>query len=156
VKTVPILLASLLLTAPLARAQSETYGTIKATTKLRADGSKSTTIVDPEKHTAVETISDAGGKPMRKITYLLGDSDLALGAIYSDGKGKVIYQESYKRDAYGHIIESSFASPEGKYLGKRLFIYGTGNGAPQIEDYDANGQLMATPGATAKPAKKRR
>ena len=149
-KIATLLLASLLLTAPLACAQNDTYGTIKATIKTRLDGSKSTTIVDPDKRTAEETITDAGGKVTKKITYLLGDGDLALGAIFSDGKGKVIYKESYKRDAYNHIVESSFTSPEGKYLGKRLFIYGSGNSAPRIEDYDANGNLMVTPGSAAK------
>ncbi len=149
-KTAILLLSLLLLTVPLARAQSDSNGTIKATTKLRLDGSKSTTIVDPNKRTAEETITDAGGKVTKKITFLLGDDDLALGAIYADGKGKVIYRESYKRDAYNHIVESSFTSPDDKFLGKRLFIYASGNGTPRIEDYDANGNLMATPGSTAK------
>jgi hypothetical protein len=150
VKTTTLFLSALLLTASLARAQSDNYGTIKATTKIRMDGSKSTTIVDPEKRTAEETITDAGGKIIKKVTYLLGDGDLALGAIFSDPKGKVIYRETYKRDAYNHIVESAFTSPDGKYLGKRLFIYASSNGAPRIEDYDANGTLMVTPGSTAK------
>ena len=156
-KTTAIFLASLLLAAPLTRAQNEVYGTIKATTKLRPDGSKSTTIVDPEKRTAEETITDAGGKPTRKITYLMGDGDLAVGAIFCDAKSKVIYRASYKRDSYGHIAESSFTSPDGKYLGKRLFFYGAGDKVARIEDYDANGQLISAPqDSTGKSAKKRR
>ena len=155
-KITTLLLSALLLTASIARAQSDSYVTIKATTKIRLDGSKSTTIVDPEKRTAEETITDAGGKVTKKVTYLLGDGDIALGAIFSDPKGKVIYRETYKRDAYNHIIESSFTSPEGKYLGKRVFIYASANGAPRIEDYDANGNLMVTPGSAGSTAKKRR
>ncbi|MEO7796866.1 MAG: hypothetical protein ABIY47_03960 [Opitutaceae bacterium] len=157
-KTSAILITALLLAIPLARAQNETYGTIKATTKLRPDGSKSTTIVDPEKRTAEETIWDNSGKPTRKITYLLGDGDLAVGAIFSDAKNKVIYRASYKRDGYGHIAETSFSSPEGKYLGRRLFFYGPGDAVSRIEDYDANGLLISPPqqGSAGKSAKKRR
>lgn len=146
----------LLLAAPVARAQ-ESYGTIKSTTKLRADGSTSTTLIDPEKRTAEETISDANGKPLKKITYLLGERDLAIGAIFADGKGNVIYKASYLRDAYGHVTESSFTAPDGRYLGKRIFTYGAGDKVTQVQDFDAQGRLISPPPtASGKPAKKRR
>jgi hypothetical protein len=141
---------ALLLAAPMVGAQ-ETYGTIRATTKLRPDGSTSTTVVDPDKRTAEETITDAGGKPLRKTTYLLGDRDLAIGAIFADAKGKVIYKVSYQRDGYGHVVESSFTGPEGQYLGKRIFVFGAGDTVTRMEDYDAKGQLIGQP-QTASPA----
>jgi hypothetical protein len=157
VKFPALLLTALLLAAPFLRAQ-ETYGTIKATTKLRPDGSSTTTIVDPEKHTAEETVNDAAGKPLKKITYLLGDRDLAVGAIFADAKGNVIYKVSYQRDAYGHVVESSFTAPDGRYLGKRIFVFGAGDKVTEMQDYDANGQLIApaAPAITGKPEKKRR
>ncbi len=133
----------------------ETYGTIKATTKLRPDGSKSTTIVDPDKHTAEETILDAGNRVLKKTTYLLGDGELAIGAIFYDAKGKAIYQASYTRDGAGHVTEAAFSAPDGRYLGKRVFVYANGDTATQVIDYDANGQLIAQAQPVTKAAKKR-
>jgi len=151
VKIPALFFASLLLVGPLAQAQ-ETYGTIRSTTKLRPDGSKSTTVLDPDKRTAEETIYDARDKPMKKITYLLGEKDLAIGAIFADGKGNVSYKASYQRDGYGRVVESSFTSPDGRHLGKRVFSYGAGDKVTLMQDYDAQGQLI-TP---AQPVKKRR
>jgi hypothetical protein len=161
VKTLAILLAALALAAPALLAQ-ESYGTIRATTKLRPDGSKSTTIVDPDAHTAEETIQDAANRVMKKTTYLLGDRDLAVGAIFYDAKGKIIYKASYRRDEVGHVVEASFTGAADQYLGKRVFVYtGGGNSATdaatQVIDYDANGQMIAQaqPVSPSKSSKKR-
>jgi hypothetical protein len=156
VKT-PVLLSVLLFAAACASAQ-ETYGTIRATTKLRPDGSTSSTIIDPDKRTAEETVTNAAGKPIRKTTYLLGDRDVSIGAIFSDGAGKVIYKATYQRDAAGRVVESSFSSPDDRYLGKRIFVYGARDAVTRVEDYDAKGQLIARPEAVGNPgtSKKRR
>jgi len=140
----------LLCAAIVARAQ-ETLGTIRATVKTRGDGSKVTTILDPEKRTAEETVTDQAGKVQRKITYLLGDGDLSIGAIFYDAKGNVTYKASYKRDTMGRVIESSFTSPDDQYLGKRKFVYGAGDAA-RVEDYDANGTLITRPQPAGRPA----
>lgn len=147
---IPALLLSLVCVAASASAQ-ESYGTVRSTTKLRPDGSKSTTTVDPEKRTAEETVIDSKGKVAQKITYLLGDGDIAIGAIFYDLKGNVKYKASYKRDGQGRVIESSFSSPDDQYLGKRRFIYGSGDAA-RVEDYDAKGVLIARPQTAARPA----
>jgi len=152
VKTLALVLAGSLLASTLACAQEE-YGTIKVTTKLRADGSKSTTITDPDKRTAEETITNAGGKVLQKITYLLGDRDLAVGAIFYDARGKVVYKVSYERDSVGHVTTSAFSAPDDRYLGKRVFVYGNGDNATQVIDYDANGQVI-TPAQTASKSRK--
>ena len=145
------LLSALLLAAGTVGAQ-ESYGTIRSTTKLRGDGSTSTTTVDPDARTAVETIADAKGKVLRKTTYLLGEKDMAVGAIFSDAKGAVIYKASYKRDGYGRVVECTFAGPDDRYLGKRIFTFGAGDQVAKMDDYDANGQLIVRPQA-AKPGR---
>jgi hypothetical protein len=153
VKSLGLILASFLLAPPFVFAQDETYGTIKATTKLRADGSRSTTITDPDKRTAEETITNAAGKVLQKTTYLLGDRDLAVEAIFYDAKGKVVYKANYQRDGVGHVTEAAFTSPDDRYLGKRVFVYGAGDNATQVIDYDANGQIIP-PAQPASKAKK--
>ena len=121
-KPLALLLAGSLLASTLAFAQDETYGTIKVTTKLRPDGSTSTTITDPDKRTAEETVTNAGGKVLQKTTYQLGDGDLAVGAIFYDAKGKIVYKAAYERDGAGHVTTASFSSPDDRYLGKRVFV----------------------------------
>jgi hypothetical protein len=156
VKTPALLFLTVLLAASVAHAQ-ESYGTIRVTTKMLEGGFKSTTILDPEKHTAEETLVDAGGKTVKKITYLLGDRDLSIAAIFADGKGNVTYKASYQRDAAGRVTESSFTSPDGRYLGKRIFTYGVGDKVIEMKDFDAQGRLISpAPTASGKPAKKRR
>ncbi len=154
-KSLPFLFACLLLAAPWARAQNDSFGTIRATVKLRPDGSKSTTITDPDKHTAEETISNAAGKMVSKTTYILGENDVAESAIFYNAKGEIIYKASYKRDVVGNVTETAFASPDDQYLGKRVFVYGPDGKASQVIDYDANGQVIPTAQTAAgKPAKK--
>jgi hypothetical protein len=161
VKALALLLPALIVfTAPFVAAQ-ESFGTIKVTTRLHEDGTKSTTVVDPEKHTAEETFVDAHNKVLRKITYLLGDNDVSIGAIFSDAKGNVTYKASYVRDGANRITETTFSSADGKYLGKRVFVYAGGNGtaATQVVDYDANGQQIASAqpvGPKGKASKSRR
>jgi hypothetical protein len=152
VKTTVFIFA-LFCTALLACGQ-ESYGTIRATTKLRPDGSSSTTIVDPEKRTAEETITDAGGKTQRKTTYLLGDRNFAVEAIFADAKGNIIYKAAYQRDGLGRVLESSFTGPDGKYLGKRLFTYGANDVVTRTEDYDAQNRLIVRPVPAGNPKRR--
>jgi len=156
VKGLALVPAVFFLAAPLVSAQ-EAYGTIRATTRLRPDGSKCTTIVNPDTHTAEETISDAANKVLKKTTYLLGDGDIAVGAIFYDAKGTVVYKASYQRDGAGRVAEAVFSAPDGHYLGKRVFVYGAaGDIATQVVDYDANGQVIAqAQPAAAKSSKKK-
>jgi hypothetical protein len=157
VKTLSLLLATFCLAVAFASAQ-ENYGTIKVTIKQRPDGSTSTTKLDPDNHTAEETIVDAAKKVLKKTTYLLGDKDVAIGAIFYDGKGNAVYKASYTRDEVGHVTEASFSAPDGRYLGKRVFVYAGGNGdtATQIIDYDANGQQIAAAQPVAPKSGKKR
>jgi hypothetical protein len=157
VKTLFLFLVASIFAVPFVWAQ-ESFGTIRATTRLRPDGTKCTTIIDPEKHTAEETLLDSKDKVLKKTTYLLGDNDVAVGAIFRDAKGNVIYKATYQRDAAGHVTEAAFNAPDGRYLGKRVFIYGSGGDtSPQVVDYDANGQQIAqAQPAAPKTGKKRR
>lgn len=152
---IPALFSALLCAAVSAGAQ-ESYGTIRVTTKLLEGGYKSTTITDPDKRTAEETVTDGAGKTLRKTTYILGERDISVGAIFADANGKVIYKASYQRDGYGRVAVSSFTAPDDRYLGKRVFTYGTGDAVTRIDDYDAQGQLIARPDAINKTAPKKR
>ena len=98
----PALLLALAFLPLVAPARSQ--GTIKATTRMRPDGSTATTIVNPETRTAEETITEAGGKVLSKTIYFLNEQNFAIGATHLDGKGKVRYKESFRFDYAGRII----------------------------------------------------
>jgi hypothetical protein len=139
-KSLPLLclLFSLFL-APLVRGQE--YGTIKATTKFLDGGMKSSTVVDPDARTAVETLSDSKDRVIKKTTFLLDEKNFALGAIHYDAKGNVRYKETFARDLMGHVIEAKFSGPEGQPLGRRVFNY-NGDRFVGGVDYDANNQVI--------------
>jgi hypothetical protein len=102
-----VLFPALLLAAASIAAAQETYGTIHITTRLRPDGTRATTKVDPDEHTAIETITDGANKVLSKTTYLLDENGVSLSAIFADAKGKAIYKATYSRDSAGRVSEAS-------------------------------------------------
>jgi hypothetical protein len=141
--------------ATFARAQGESYATIKATTKYLEGGMKSSTVVDPESRTAVETLMDSKDRVLKKTTFLLDERNLALGAIHYDAKGNIRYKETFARDPAGHVVEAKFTGPEGQPLGRRVFNF---NGDKLIGgvDYDANGQVITPKTTTTTRAVKKK
>ena len=145
--------------APLAFSQGEPQGTIKATTKLRPDGSTATTILNPDTQTAEEIHTQAGGKMLKKTVFKLDDRNFATAAFHYDANGKMRYKESYQRDGTDRISEARLYSPEDKPLGRRVFTYDA-KGAARIDDFDAEGRLIARPEPArtgpGRPVKKKR
>lgn len=148
-KTPAVLVVVSLVLAPLAFPQGEPQGTIKATTKLRPDGSTATTILNPDTQTAEETHTQAGGKVIKKTVFKLDDRNFATSAFHYDANGKMRYKESYQRDGADRISEARLYSPDDKPLGRRVFSYDA-KGAARIDDFDAEGRLIARP----EPARK--
>lgn len=153
-KTLIVIFAACL---PFACARGQ--GAIKATTRVLPDGGTLTTVTNPDTHTREETISESGGKVLRRTTYTLDEKDFATGATHFDAKGNVRYKEVYTFDYAGRITESKLFAADNRPLGRRVFIY-EGNAQARIEDYDASGRLVtqaARPGASRTgPAQVRR
>ena len=145
-KTPALLFALTFLPLVSARAQ----GMIKATTRLRPDGTTATTVINPDTRTSEETIADQSGKVLSKTIYFLNEQNFARGATHLDAQGKVRFKESYKFDYSGRVTESTLFGPKNEPLGRRVFVY-EGKTQARIEDYDANGNLVAggrKPGTT--------
>lgn len=157
-KTAILALLSLAL-APHAFSQGEPQGTIKATTKLRPDGSTATTILNPDTQTAEEIHTQAGGKMLKKTVFKLDDRNFATSAFHYDANGKMRYKESYQRDGADRISEARLYTPDDKPLGHRIFTYDA-KGAARIDDFDTQGRLIARPAPVKKgpgrPDKKKR
>jgi hypothetical protein len=132
--------------------------TVKATTRILADGSRATTVTDPDKGTAIETVEDSAGKMLRKTLYSLDATGNTTGAVRYDSKGNIRYKESYKRDGAGRISDTYLYSKDDKLLGRRSFVYDAKGNPMQVDDYDAKGNLLpkAQPSGSSGPKKRRR
>lgn len=155
-----LLLAALLVLVSLSAAEAQ--GVLRATSTIHPDGTRTNTVVDPDKMTADETLTDSTGKKvLRKTTYLLDENNQPLGAIAYDAAGQVLYRSSYKRDAQGRIEEENISSATGQFLRKRIYQYGAGNKVVSTSEYDADGRLMpkvakGIPVSAARPDKKKK
>lgn len=143
---------------------------IKATSRILPDGSTLTTVTNPETRTREETISQAPsreeafagktGRVLSKKIYTLNEQNFATGATHFDGKGAVRYKEVFTFDDNGRIMESKLFSAANRPLGRRVFIYDLRDAnQARIEDYDANGVLIARPQAVSsqgRPDKRKR
>ena len=137
---------------PFAHAQLTKGNAIKATTTVHSDGSRSTLVVNPETQSAEETFYDIGGKVTQKIVYPLDPQNQPIGAITYTAKGAVIAKSSYQRDASGRIGEETITSAAGQFLRRRVYSYSTQNKISRVDEYDANGVLIAPPPRAASAA----
>jgi hypothetical protein len=140
VKRISFTLLLFLVTAVGAHAQG---ATIHATSRLYDDGTRSNTVVDSEKRTAEETLEDARGKVLRKVTYLMDDGNQYIGSITYDPKGNIVFRTAYKYDGFGR---------------RRVYAYGPQNKLTNVTEYDAAGNAMVSHrrSGTATPAPARR
>jgi hypothetical protein len=139
-----------------ARPQTGPPGAVKATTRILPDGSKATNIVNPDKREATETVTDAAGKVLRKTWFSLDERDFTTGAVHYDAKGGIRYKEAYKRDGLDRITATYLYSKNDQLLGHRIFNYDGKGNVTNIEDYDAQGNLIPAATPTVSKSKKRR
>ncbi len=133
--------------------QSGAPGAVKATVSILPDGSRKTNTVNPDKREALETVTDANGRVLRKTWFSLDERDQTTGAVHYDAKGNVRYKEAFKRDATDRITATYLYSAADKLLGHRVFHYDGRGSIVQIDDFDAQGRPI--PKATPTPRKRR-
>ncbi len=142
--------------APLARAQLTRGDAIKATTTVHPDGTRSTLVVNPEAQSAEETFYTASNQVLQKIVYPLDGQNQPIGAITYNAKGVVVAKSSYQRDTFGRISEETITTATGQFLRRRVYSYSTQNKISRVDEYDANGVLIAAPRAGGPDKKKKR
>ena len=133
-----------------ASAQNGRPAPIQSSTKVFADNSVSTTVVNPDAGIAEETLRDAAGKTLRRTVYSLDARGQYTGATFYDAKNQIRYRETYLRDSYNRVVESRLFSASDAPLGRRVFHFDS-KGRVTVEDYDAADRLIAP---AKKPGKK--
>ncbi len=100
-------------------------------------------VIDAETHSMTETIADTKGRVLKKTRFFFDEKNWSKGAVHFDAAGNVRYKELFRRDGTGRVLEARLFSKDDKPLGKRVYNYDGAGQVARIDDYDANGQLIA-------------
>jgi hypothetical protein len=152
-------LAVLIITAATAAALGQEGGApIKVAITTHGDGTRTSTVTDPEKHTTEETLTDHAGKTIRKTIYKLDDRNQPTGATVYESKGRILYTSAYQRDGADRIAEEVITSPAGQLLRRRVYSYGAKNKVARVDEFDGAGNLLIPPQkqSPGRPDKKKR
>lgn len=131
---------------------------IRITNREFPDGSGSSREMDPSKRQSIESFYDSSRRLTHKIVYKLDDRLGPVSAIMYNAKGVVYQKSTYKLDGEDRIIQEVIYDPKGNLLGTKNYTYSTRNGSAiviNVDTYDANGNLIATP-RLSKSSKKSR
>ncbi|MEA3186428.1 MAG: hypothetical protein QOD99_258 [Chthoniobacter sp.] len=134
--------------------------TIKVTTMLHEDGSKTVTKIDPLEHTSSAETTDASNKLKQRIVYALdAQNQPATGTVYN-AAGVVVMKTAYQHDGSNRITEETDYTPDGQLMRRFVYEFGSTGKVSKIRAYDANGtelrQTTARPDEKKAPPRRRR
>lgn len=138
----------------LASAQNDSGGTLKVTTRLLPDGSKTVMKTDVEAHTMEATTYNSADKLTQRIIYMLDAQDQPKSGVVYAPNGKPVYKCAYEHDSLGRITEERDYTLANQLI--RRFVYEFGNSATavRIRAFDANGNELQQIGAAVPVTKK--
>lgn len=143
-----LLLAFFLAACITLRAQDA--GTIKLTTTIHPDGTKTVMQSDPEAHTAESSTYDASNKLLTKTVFTLDDQGQTTGGAVYSGKGTLMYNLKYKVDGNGRVTEVQTYSTKDALISRQVYSYDGAGKVLRILTYDANGNEIR--GAAGQPS----
>lgn len=139
------LFSSLLLFAPGAPVRSQNPApdnTIRVTTTIHTDGTKTVMQSDPEKRIAESSNYDHANKLTQKTVFDLDDQGQAVGGSVYSAKGVLTGKMQYKRDAMNRVSEVLTFTPDDKLLLRAVYSYDAGNRVVKIDTFDAAGNVV--------------
>ncbi len=157
-------LALLALTAQPARAQEAPTNTIKVTTSINKDGTKTVVQTDPMEGKAETSIYSAQDKLVQKTILKLGDSGTPEGGwvytvrgVTAKGAPKLVlvYMMVYKRDNLNRLSEVLNYSPTNQLLSRQVYRYDGGSKLIRVDNFDATGKPIGATASQAIPDKKK-
>jgi len=120
---------------------------IKVTTTLHEDGSRTDMQTDLDARTADSKTYNSAKKLVQRATYTLDEQGrLEEGVIY-DAKDKVISRVSYKYNAMGHVSDQFEKAPNGALLRRLVYRYDPNGRVIGIDAYDGAGNQLQPNGA---------
>lgn len=131
--------------------------TIRVTTTLHADGTRTVMQTDPEKHAAECSDYDHANKLLKKIVFDLDEQGQTIGGAVFSSKGVLVAKMQYKRDAMNRVSEVTTYTPDDRLTGRLVYHYDSNNRVVKIDAFDANGNAIksgASGTSTPTPGKK--
>jgi hypothetical protein len=127
-------------------AQAQDTG-VKVSIMVHDDGSRTTTTIDPEKHTQEEATFSMQEKLLKRIVFTIDDNKLALSGIVYAANGKPVRKMVYKYDPLNRLTEEQDFTAADQYIGKFVYEYNAKGKVSKIRGYDATGaEVNASPG----------
>lgn len=140
-------------------AHAQEFGTIRASTTVHGDGTRSMIVNNPDTGAMEETVTDAAGKTLRKIVYQVDETGQPKNAIFYDSKGKITSKAVYQRDSTGRIDRETIFAGNDAIIRRRVYHYGSKNKVSGIDEFDGEGRPITRPTPTTtsrgRPDKKR-
>lgn len=137
--------AALILLAAAAVAGAE-EASIKATSVVHPDGSRTETITNVGEKTAEERLVGADGKIRQRTMYTLDDEGRQSGGVVYGPKGQPVSRFQFVRDAMGNIVEHRDYTVKGEVIQRRIYRLSSDGKVLGIDTYDKSGTLVETTG----------
>lgn len=138
----PILIAIALVPGVAAAQDDADSDAIHAVTVIHEDGTKTSTITDPEKHSAEATTYDARDKVLEKIVYALDDTNQIASGIVYNANNRAVFKAAYKRDDMNRMAEEDDYTMNDQLLRRFVYEYGPTGRLVRIRAYDSQGNEM--------------
>lgn len=132
--------------------------TLKVTTRLNADGTRTDTQKDLEARTSETKTYSASKKLIQRTVFLLDEQGREVDGMIFDAKDKVTGQVSFRYDPFGRLSEQIEKAPNGTILRRFVFRRDPNGNVKKIDTLDAQGNPMggnSTPSSTGSRKKSR-
>ena len=136
------LLALALAMFPLTGSLLAQEASIKVTSVMHADGTRTETHTNLEDRTAEEKQLNAAGKMLRRTVYQLDEQGHPSGGTHYSAKNVATYRFEFTRDTLGRISEEKDYTVDGKLFQRMVYRFGANGKVVGIDTYDAQGNLV--------------
>jgi hypothetical protein len=138
-------LAALLAGAAPLHAQ-EGAASIKVTSVLNADGTRTDTQKDLDSHTSESKTYDASKKLIQRWDYTINDQGFELEGVCYNAKDQIVGRVSYTYDAFGHLGEMLEKAPNGTVLRRTVYHRDPSGKLTGTDFFDGQGNPLSASG----------
>jgi hypothetical protein len=124
---------------PGAQAQQDT-ASIKVTTRLNADGTRTDTQKNLEERISDSRTMDKSGKLIRRVVFRLDDMGRETEGTIYNAKGQPVSLVSFRYDATGQMSEEIDKTAAGVVIRRTVFVRDAQGRLTKIEAYDGQGK----------------
>jgi len=128
---------------------------IKVTSVLNNDGTRTDTQKDLENHTSESKTYDASKKLVSRWVYTINDQGFELEGVCYNAKDQIVGRVSYSYDVFGHLAEMLEKASNGTVLRRTVYHRDASGKLTTTDFFDGQGNPLNASGDIA-PRKKTR